>query len=86
VSNNIYICAEREQTVVKVGSTLTQYLEFDSLTTPNEVTYEILYAEDDVQAYRDWVLSTGNIEHAEKFDKWVEDRRREGYEIVFYMT
>lgn len=57
MSTNIHISAEREVQVIKTGKISKQSIKFSEWQTPTDVTYQIMAAEDKVQAYKDWVLS-----------------------------
>ena len=57
MSTNIHISAEREVQVIKTGKVSKQTIYFGEGQTPTDVTYQIMAAEDKVQAYKDWVLS-----------------------------
>ena len=57
MSMNIGFEAVREVQVIKTGQLSVQTEEATVWQTPTAVTYAILDAEDQVQAYCDWVLS-----------------------------
>lgn len=43
--------------VVKTGKVSEQSIKFGAYQTPTTITFEIMKADDKVQAYKDWVLS-----------------------------
>ena len=65
MSMNIHISAEREIFIPKINKTDKQVVFFDCWQTPTAVSYEIEQCDNQIQAYKDWVISKSKNEDYE---------------------
>ena len=71
MSMNIHFVATRKILVIKTGKTDTQEIKFSEWQTPSAVTRAIMASDDQINAYKAWVLS--NFTEDQEEDVFADD-------------